>query len=464
MGSGTGAKDSLQGAFFIHLFKDYLSGAIPKYKTIDGAIERLNRRTLTTIFILLCVVATQDGILGAKIHCNGFESFKRRRFVKGLFTNRFAYHKPPEQLPGPGVVPCIRAEDGFKCSNEEKAEQQVYHLWYQWVPMYFALSAAAFYFPHIITKITIVGKLSRFVDELQRPEELLGDNGSAARLGSMMARWAKLNLNGRYGESIIKQYRVPAMELLSKMSFLAMSIFHFWITAKMFPIGNYYKLGLLWHRPSTDNYTHIGDVLFPKLVGCNIKKYSLSGLNEESGMCTLPPNVVFQYLFLITWWCVVIISGLNAVNLIKSVIVMTANECGYKMYRYNLEVTYDKKRGNQDINDMFRGPTKDDTKLVFAYYDLSSQIVFHKISDNVHPAIMAFGIKYMAENIKEFIRKDSDLADFVRSELAKKHNSPITSPMEEQPGPSEQSPGLSLNLSKGKRKGYKKVERVDTEV
>ena len=28
------------------------------------------------------VVATQDGILGAKIHCNGFESFKRRRFVK----------------------------------------------------------------------------------------------------------------------------------------------------------------------------------------------------------------------------------------------------------------------------------------------------------------------------------------------------------------------------------------------
>ena len=77
---------------------------------------------------------------------------------------------------------------------------------------------------------------------------------------------------------------------------------------------------------------------------------------------------------------------------------------------------------------------------------------------------MAFGIKYMAENIKEFIRKDSDLADFVRSELAKKHNSPITTPMEEQPGPSEQSPGLSLNLSKGKRKGYKKVERVDTEV
>ena len=51
--------------------------------------------------------------------------------------------------------------------------------------------------------MTIVGKLSRFVDELERPEELLGDNGSAAKLGCMMARWAKLNLNGRYALQMI---------------------------------------------------------------------------------------------------------------------------------------------------------------------------------------------------------------------------------------------------------------------
>ena len=48
-----------------------------------------------------------------------------------------------------------------------------------------------------VIKITVVGKLSTFVDELQRPEELLGDNGSAIKLGSMMARWARLNLYGR---------------------------------------------------------------------------------------------------------------------------------------------------------------------------------------------------------------------------------------------------------------------------
>ena len=46
----------------------------------------------------------------------------------------------------------------------------------------------------------------------------------------------------------------------------------------MFPIGNYYKLGLQWHYPSTDNYTHVGDVLFPKMVGCLVKIYGNSGI------------------------------------------------------------------------------------------------------------------------------------------------------------------------------------------
>ena len=42
------------------------------------------------------VVATQDGILGAKIHCNGFETFKKKRFVKVLVTvifNNFNNYK-----------------------------------------------------------------------------------------------------------------------------------------------------------------------------------------------------------------------------------------------------------------------------------------------------------------------------------------------------------------------------------
>ena len=55
-----------------------------------------------------------------------------------------------------------------------------------------------------------------------------------------------------------------------------------YFTAKMFPIGNYYKLFFIFDSASTEIYTHIGDVLFPKLVGCNIKKYSLSGNELQS--------------------------------------------------------------------------------------------------------------------------------------------------------------------------------------
>ena len=70
------------------------SGALPKYKTVDGWVERLNRRTIATVFIVLFVISSQDGLLGARIKCHGFDKFAKMRFVKdycwtqGLFTNR----------------------------------------------------------------------------------------------------------------------------------------------------------------------------------------------------------------------------------------------------------------------------------------------------------------------------------------------------------------------------------------
>ena len=45
----------------------------------------------------------------------------------------------------------------------------------------------------------------------------------------------------------------------------------------MFEIGNWYKLGLLWHVPESNNYTHIGDMMFPKTVGCILKRWGPSG-------------------------------------------------------------------------------------------------------------------------------------------------------------------------------------------
>ena len=40
-----------------------------------------------------------------------------------------------------------------------------------------------------------------------------------------------------------------------------------------------YKLGLQWHVPESNNYTHIGDMLFPKMVGCIVKKWGVTGRN-----------------------------------------------------------------------------------------------------------------------------------------------------------------------------------------
>lgn len=219
-----------------------IPGAIPKYKTIDGTIERLNRKTLTTIFIILAVISTQDGLLGARIHCSGFETFTKKRFVKdycwtqGLFTTRYGYDTNPSYIPGPGIVPCIRAEDGMLCSRTETLQSRVYHLYYQWVPLYFSLSALALYLPHIVTKVSVIGSLSSFIDVLQ-------ETASPQRMGSMLGSWCKENLKCDVTTPFLLRYRVVLVELLSKVSFLATTTLHFLLTGKMFRIGNYYKLG-----------------------------------------------------------------------------------------------------------------------------------------------------------------------------------------------------------------------------
>ena len=41
-----------------------------------------------------------------------------------------------------------RTVDGYACSEKEQQQQRVFHLWYQWVPIYFALSCILYVAPY----------------------------------------------------------------------------------------------------------------------------------------------------------------------------------------------------------------------------------------------------------------------------------------------------------------------------
>ena len=297
----------------------------------------------------------------------------------------------------------------------------MYHLWYQWVPLYFVLSAVVFHAPFYITKMSLIGRLSDFVEILEDPVYLLGSGGSALRLGAMLAQWSEINLNTRYGRNRMVQFAIPGVELLTQLVYLVVSVVHFWVSAKMFPIGDFYRLGLLWHVPESDSYTHIGDVLFPKMAGCIVKRWGVTGLERDSGMCVLAPNVVFQYLFLVSWWCTAVTLVLNLLNLAKTLALLLITTCCCSLTSANLEISYDRKCGGggepSDPLDQYTGPTKKDTKLVFSYFDLSGQLILRKLSDNVHPAIMGLGVKLLAGRVREEMEKKPEMKKWILEDM-----------------------------------------------
>ena len=124
-------------------------------------------------------------------------------------------------------------------------------------------------------------------------------------------------------------------------------------------------------------------------------------------MCTLPPNVMFQYLFLVTWWCVTILTLLNFLNIFKTIYTVISHNCGCSCsaIQRDMEISYTNAReGTGEA--LLSGANRHDIQLIFRYYDFSSQLILYKISDNVHPAVMTYGIRYISKFIKDIVKDD----------------------------------------------------------
>merc|ERR1719438_57330 len=91
----------------------------------------------------------------------------------------------------------------------------------------------------------------------------------------------------------------------------------------MFELADFKQYGIVWAQQWPDppvNVTGIKDLLFPKMVACEIKRWGPTGLEDENGMCVLAPNVINQYIFLILWWSLVFVIVSNVFNVLAGII------------------------------------------------------------------------------------------------------------------------------------------------
>lgn len=129
--------------------------------------------------------------------------------------------------------------------------------------------------------------------------------------------------------NFMERHGIGILVIGIKIMYLVISVLIMIMTAMMFELADFKQYGIIWAQQWPEppenitgessfvaisifahfsNILHIlystgiKDLLFPKMVACEIKRWGPSGLEDENGMCVLAPNVINQYIFLILWW------------------------------------------------------------------------------------------------------------------------------------------------------------------
>jgi hypothetical protein len=299
--------------------------------TIDDGWDQLNRSFMFVLMVICGTIVTVRQHTGNIISCNGFTKYdgsfsEDYCWTQGLYTIREAYHVSDVNVPYPGVIPeeiplCL----GDNCENTGMDTTRVYHLWYQWIPFYFWLAAAAFFLPYLIYKRYGFGDVKPLIQMLYNPidgEEAVRADSEKASVWLYHRFSIYMNEHSMYA-NFMQRHGTGILVIAIKIAYLIISVLLMIMTSMMFELADFKQYGIIWVQQWPDppvNVTGIKDLLFPKMVACEIKRWGPTGLEDENGMCVLAPNVINQYIFLILWWSLVLTIVSNVFNVLAGII------------------------------------------------------------------------------------------------------------------------------------------------
>ena len=307
---------------------------------LDDRWDQLNRCFMFLLCLIFGTVVTVNDYTGGKIACDGLTKFSSEFandycWTQGIYTIKEAYDIRDSTLPYPGLIPedappCLsqRLVNGGKIAcppmDQILKPTRVHHFWYQWVPFYFWIVSVTFFFPYLIYKQLGVNDLKPVLTMLHNPVEQDNDVREDIEKAS---RWMATKLNIFIQEQsiyakITQTHRMFILIFVTKVLYLVASVGIMYFTDQLFEAGSFITYGSEWFASldkTANNTSFIRDRLFPKMVACEIKRWGPAGLEEEQGMCVLAPNVMNQYLFLIFWFCLVLVTFSNAISIFLSI-------------------------------------------------------------------------------------------------------------------------------------------------
>lgn len=310
-----------------------------KNGTIDDKWDQVNRSYVFILFLFMGIVSSLRQYTGGLIACDGFSKFSPQFsedfcWTLGMYTVEEAYHMPIDMVPYPGIMPSqlpgclprmLKNGTRFKCpeSSTILPVNKIYHLWYQWASFWFYIVAVAFYIPYIVFKQLGGEDYKPLIRMLKSP--LLDHDGMELAVNKTV-HWCLLRFKTyMFGKGYNAWWRRNSLSFVfmaTKILYLLVVMVVFYATDQMFEYGSFFKYGAEWSgvkfsplkRNISDYQTYQKDILFPKIVSCEIKRFGASGIETETAQCVLAPNVLNQYLFLIAWFVLVMAFFSNMIS------------------------------------------------------------------------------------------------------------------------------------------------------
>jgi len=264
----------------------------------DVSTRILKLHKLSSALLLTCsILTTLRQYFGDNIHCMlgggsiPLPMYESYCFMAGTYTlSRLITNSssPVQRYSGDIASPYQGVSTGIGRGVEDGT---VFHNYYQWVPLLLVMQAAMFYLPWGVWKAVEGGKVSKLLAKLsQDPLTETPVVDQVATLGDFLL------INGGWFNS--KALKLLVSQVCCLLITLAqMFVMDLVLGNEFFSLGaDFLDLELL-----TINLNKV----FPIVVKCSMVYIGPSGNPvNNSGMCTLPINIINEKLYLIVWaWC-----------------------------------------------------------------------------------------------------------------------------------------------------------------
>jgi len=271
---------------------------------VSNHIFKLHR--ITTAFLIGCsILTTSKQFFGDPIHCMlgggsiPLPVFQSYCFMSGTYTlPHIINNSTAHPGVGTGHVHAGGAEEGT-----------VYHNYYQWVCLLLVIQASLCYLPWGVWKGIEGGKTGKLlakVSEDPLTETPLKDQ--VAGLGDFL-----LSHSGWFNSCALKLLACQTACLIVTVSQMY---------AIDLVLGNQF-LGLGSNLLSVELVNQALTKVFPKVVKCSMIYIGPSGDPvNNSGMCTLPVNIINEKIYLIMWVWLLVLTVVTILSLLHQCLLL----------------------------------------------------------------------------------------------------------------------------------------------